>query len=441
MKNICDYTIIQRDADGFGRGTFCAEAKLSDEALVVARVLYEDNNMTAVPWQECEKTENGWKIDLEIPQGGLYRLEARETQGKFDPVNNSYEWAALIGCAYHVGVGEIFALAGQSNMSGYGRDFAYDPPQLGVHVFNKKGEWALAVHPLASVPDPIYRNNDPASGTSPGLSFGRMMSKRLGVPVGLVAAPLGGSSLERWNPAEEDCFLFDDLASMVDEVGRISAVIWYQGCNETNEEEAYNYLEKFTEAVGLWREKFGNIPVVTCQINRHSYKGDGNDRYWGLVRESQRQAALTIPDVYVVPTLDMYTTDGIHNGSGACVIIGERLAVTLLHAKYGQPGFFAPNIDKIKQTGKNEIFLTFAGNHVLKSMDDIASGMNIEDEKGMMKCIKACACSGGVKVTGEREIEGEAVFHAYWEREQAAFFIREADGMPMLACYGVKIEK
>lgn len=152
-------------------------------------------------------------------------------------------------------------MAGQSNMSGYGRDPAYDPPELGVHLFDNAGRWVLAAHPLNSVPDPVYPNNDAASGTSPALAFARMMKRELGVPVGLVAAALGGSSLEAWNPAEEDPFLYHSMAAKISEVGSFAGMLWYQGCNETVEaEEAENYLEKFTQTVSLWRKEFGCFP-------------------------------------------------------------------------------------------------------------------------------------------------------------------------------------
>ena len=442
MNKICDYMIIQRDKDGFGRATFEGKADLNEKSLVIARVMREDDNMTVIPWHECTKCDGGWKTELTIPQGGLYRIEARLSEGKFNAFNNIYDWAPLISCAHYVGVGEVFVLAGQSNMSAYGRDSAYDPPQLGVHLFDNGGNWRIASHPLNSVLNPIYPNNDENSGTSPGLSFGRTMSKHLGVPVGLVAAAKGGSALESWNPAEKDCFLFNALKDKIDKVGKISGIIWYQGCNETcGEVEASSYCEKFKQTVSLWRKEFGDIPVATCQLNRHAWKGESNDRFWGMVREAQRQAALTIKDVYIVPTIDMYTTDGIHNGSGACVIIGERLASVLLKCHYGLTGDSAPTITEINKIDSRSILLKFDEGHYLRTMDDLACGLNIEDENGMMKCTKISVCDDGAIVTGERDIGKKAVFHAYWEREEPAFFLRDAYGMPMLACYGVEIKQ
>lgn len=441
MKNICDYTIIQRDADGFGRACYSGTYQPVDGTVVVARVMREDDNMTVIPWHECETCSNEWKTDLVIPEGGLYRIEVRLAQIGNHVRNKTLDWADYIACANHVGVGDIFVLAGQSNMSGYGKDPAYDPPQLGVHLYSNSGNWVLASHPLFTTPDPIYCNNDGSSGTSPGLTFGRMMSKRLGIPVGLISAARGGSSLESWNPEEDDCFLYNALCNKIEQVGKFRGMLWYQGCNETvEEEEAETYLEKFTQAVSLWREKFGHFPIATCQINRHAWKLEDRDHRWGMVREAQRQAALRIPDVYIVPTADMPTCDGIHNTSGACVTIGERLANAMLKGHYNLMGTSAPSVSRIKRIDSRTIFLTFTENHTLRTMDDTASGMNIEDENGMAECVKASLCEDGIAVTSTRDIGRNAVFHAYWKREVPPFFIRDAYGMPMLSCYGVKIE-
>lgn len=442
MRNICDYMIIQRDPGGTGRGVFAGSFDPEKGKTVVARVIREDDNLTVVPWTICETDGNEWKITLSIPQGGLYRIEARRCAAPADPRCNAYDWADLIACARHVGVGDLFVMAGQSNMSGYGKDPAYDPCEPGVHLFNNAGKWELAAHPLNSVPDPIYPNNDSSSGTSPALSFGRMMKKRLGVPVGLIAAAQGGSALESWNPAEKDCYLFNSMKAKLEETGKFAGMIWYQGCNETGElEEAAAYYDKFCQAVSLWRESFGAFPIVLCQLNRHSWKGGGDDRHWGIVREAQRRAAADLEEVFIIPTIDMFTCDGIHNGGGANVVIGERMANVLLKGHYGLPGYSAPSVKRIKQLDSRTVLLEIGGEHMLRTMDDLASGINIEDENGLAGCTGIYACPEGATVKCERDIGENAVFHAYWRREAPAFFIRDIYGVPLLPCYGVKIEK
>lgn len=435
--------IIQRDEDGFGRAVFSGTHKTDDEKnIVVARVMREDDNFMAVPWQKCEYDGENWSVELTIPQGGLYRVEARIAACEQHECNNFYDWSPLIKCAYHVGVGDIFVMAGQSNMSAYARDPAYDPSELGISLFDNSGSWVLAAHPLNSVPNPIYPNNDENSGNGPGLAFARMMKHALNVPIGLVAAAKGGSSLESWNPAEkEECFLYDSLVQKIEQVGKFRGMIWYQGCNETVEEgESLTYLDKFKETVSLWREKFGYFPIATCQINRHAWMEEDREQRWGRVREAQRQAAIQIPDVYIVPTIDLTTCDGIHNTSASSVVVGERLANVMLKGWYKQGGYSAPSVKRVSRIDGRTILLEFYEKHALRTMDDLAHGINIEDENGMMNCTKISVCNEGAKVIAERDIGKNAFFHAYWMREVPTFLLRDVYGMPMLACYNVKIE-
>lgn len=435
--------IIQRDEDGFGRAVFSGTYKPNDEKnTVVVRVVREDDNFMAVPWQKCECDGENWSVELTVPQGGLYRIEARMASCEQHPCNNRYDWEPLIKCVYHVGVGDIFVMAGQSNMSAYARDPAYDPSELGISLFDNSGNWVLAAHPLNSVPNPIYPNNDDSSGNGPGLAFARMMKRALNVPIGLVAAAKGGSSLESWNPAEkEECFLYGSLVQKIEQVGSFKGMIWYQGCNETVEEgESLTYLEKFSETVSLWREKFGYFPIATCQINRHAWMEEDREQRWGRVREAQRQAAIQIPDVYIVPTIDLTTCDGIHNTSASSVVVGERLANVMLKGWYKQGGYSAPSVRRVSRLDSRTVLLEFYENHMLRTMDDLAHGINIEDENGMMNCSKICVCDEGAKVIAERDIGKNAFFHAYWMREVPSFLLRDIYGMPMLACYNVKIE-
>ena len=117
------------------------------------------------------------------------------------------------------------------------------------------------------------------------------------------------------------------------------------------------------------------------------------------------------------------------------------MANALLRGHYHLAGRLAPNVRKIIQVDKDKIKLKFDRDCAMVTMDNLAHGLNIEDDQGMMACTSVASDGLDIIVTGEREIVGEAVFHAYWEKEEPAFFVRDIYGMPMLACYGVKIEK
>lgn len=442
MTELRDFIILQRDLNNTATAVFSGDITEKEDVMVLVNVYREDDNSIVIPWTECNIDNGKWYCELSLPAGGLYRAEARICAGEFNAYNNRYDWCTLIKSVKHIGVGDVFVLAGQSNMSGYGRDPAYDPPVLGVHMLNNRNEWEIASHPLNSCVNPVFRNNDPNSGTSPGLSFGRMISVRLGIPVGLVCAAQGGSSLEKWDPDRDNCYLFEDMKKRIEYIGDFTALIWSQGCNEAgDEEEAAAYFDNFSRVIGRWYDFFGKKPIIVCQMNRHAYKAEGNDRYWGLVREAQRKISLVRDSVFTIPTMDLFTVDGIHNSSASCITVGERIANVLLYNHYHTGGYDVPTVRKITKIDSRHILLHFTGKHIMRTMDDIATGLNIEDEAGLMNCIKISVCNEGAVVEAERKIIGEAVFHAYWRREVPAFFIRDINSVPITACYGVKIEE
>lgn len=438
--HITDYQIVQRDSTGFASIPFEGGPDgIAAGQLVWARALREDDSLDMTGWQRCEQNAHGWRTSFKLPAGGPYWLEARAGDEGAAP-----EWCPRIARVSHVGVGELFLLAGQSNMAGYGRDSAYDPPELGVHLYGNDGRWTLATHPLNDSLNTIYPENaEYPSSSSPALSFARTLRRRLNMPVGLVQASLGGSPLSRWHP-EENGDLYRAMLRRIDVVGPVGGVLWYQGCSDTDtEEQAQHYLERFARMVELWRADLGELPIITVQINRVKQHGadEARDRRWGLVREAQRRAAQSIKRLVVVPSTDLACTDGIHNSSGSNVILGERMANVALKELYGQSGLSSPNLRRVVRKGARKLFLEFGEGHDMRPAEGPDDGMNVEDAQGLIRCSACNYCPGGLEAEFERDFELPARFHAYWRCEPPAFLARDISGMPMLSCYGVEIEE
>ncbi len=456
MNNLVDYKIIQRNKDGYATVTWKGEYKFAENQGAAASVVREDDNTIIVPWTKCTMEGNKWSVTLNVPEGGLYRAEVRvydhvflRTDGEIygDNFNQyaTFEWTPLIAAVYHFGVGDVFLLTGQSNMSGYGRDTAYDPATLGVHLLANDQTWKIATHPVCSPVNSPYGALDHASGTSPSLSFGRTMMRNLGVPVGLVAASLGGVPLAPYDPDYENHYMYDMVIEQLKRVGDVAGIVWYQGCSDTGTDEAAStYFDRFNQMITKLRKVVGNVPVVQAQLNRHMMDKDYDDidRRWGMVRDAQRRAALEMEDSYTVPTFDLGMTDGIHNSSGGNVILGERLASALLQGHYGKVGTQPPIPVSAEKISATEIKVHFNEKlRGLQVMDNIPLGLHIEDEDGIMDCPKAESREGELIVTAPREIKGKAQFHAYWRSVIPAFIIRDIRGMPMLGCYGMEIEE
>lgn len=440
MIKISDFQIIQRDSDGYGSAEFCGTIPESigvdANTLVFARAVREDDSLMVIPWHECALSENkrDWSTVLKLPEGGLYRAEAC-----IAAPGAALEWCGKIKCCYHIGVGDIWITTGQSNMTGYGRDTAYDPPELGVHCFSRNGKWDIATHPLGDSIDSIFDAPEGGTGTSPALSFARMLKKRLGIPIGIIPAAVGGSPLRSWNIAE-DGNLTDNMLKMLAYTGDFAGFIWFQGCSDAYEESASTYFDRFASMVRLWREKLGYKPVVTVQLNRWVGENNGHsDRYWGIVRDAQRRAGLELDGVYTVPSIDLPVTDGIHDSSGANVIIGERLADAALKCVYGKAGQTAPAVTGAEYIDSTHIKVFISPCIQAYTMDNFAFGMDIEDESGIIPCTTAYTADGGLTVASSREFSLPAKFHYAWRTQPPVFAARDMHGLPLLACYGVEI--
>ena len=435
MLPVRDYQIFQRE-NGCAKVLFAGEIEevFATCKKVTARVVCEDDGFVVLDMVEGRKEGTRFEVELTLPEGGLYRLEAIA----HDAVVDGVIWTGCTACVHHVGVGEVFMLAGQSNMAGYGRGVIYDPPELGVHLYANDGNWKIAAHPLNSACNTIYpENREVASQNSPALAFARTARRLLNVPIGLVQASLGGSPLKRWHP-EEEGDLYRAMIRRLDAVDKVGAILWYQGCSDADGVAAPRYFERFARAVELWREVMGPVPVITVQLNRVVSRGLAEcDRWWGMIREAQRRAAKEIKDVYIVPAIDLPLSDGIHNTAYANVNLGERMAYVYLR------GLAVPDLRRVQRVDDTHVFLEFDRTYSfeLTNWDQMPIGFDIEDAEGIEPCRRAEPKDGGLVLEAGRAIGKDAKLHAFWQQLPEANPALVRGGMPMLSAYGVPVEE
>ena len=445
-----DWQIFQQE-NGFGQIRAAGRYFLREEVpmkapQVFARVVREEDGRPLQYWQKAhmDETRAGWEISLKVPAGGLYRLEtclAEENE-------QILEWAMRGDMRFHLGVGDLYVIAGQSNSAGYGKDPAYDPPEPGVHLFRNCGRWDMAAHPMNESTGTIHPVNQESAnpGHSPYLAFGKMLRREIGYPVGLLQTSLGGSPLRGWNP-KEDGRLYRSMMEVIrSQGGKIKGVLWYQGCSDTNREDSSTYLKRFGEMVSSMRQELQqDVPFLTVQINRQTGVLEEDRGYWGMIREVQRQAAHEIPGVFVIPTLD-YTlmSDGIHNSAVSNVAMGERLAAAALREIYGKPGFpAAPELETARFTDEKTVELTFRNvRGRLFCYDGVRPDISIWDEEGEIPMKSWALCGDKIRLILSRRAKGACTAGGGWKREpQNPMPVDFETHIPALAFYQFPVEQ
>ncbi|MDZ7612412.1 MAG: sialate O-acetylesterase [Flavobacteriaceae bacterium] len=160
--------------------------------------------------------------------------------------------------------------------------------------------------------------------------FGKELTEKLKVPVGLIVSAWGGTPAEAWMPEE----VFNEneklrvAADLMKErpwgphrrstafngmmapltLTKLAGVIWYQG--EDNTVNPSIYEEVLKELIISWRAQWkDNFPFYLVQIAPYEY-GAG---YTGVqVREAQRRVRREVPETGMVVTSDIGDIADIH---------------------------------------------------------------------------------------------------------------------------------
>jgi sialate O-acetylesterase len=339
---LSDSQVLQRQAGG--RATPVVSGTTDQPGRLYARVGDD-------AWVEVASLSPGhWEVKLPaLATGGPYRVELRfsDATGR-----------ALGGQAWKdVFVGDLWVLAGQSNMVGRARieePYVRDPR---VRMLSLAGAWQPAAHPLHDEPLPPGVTRP---GYGPGLEFGREMSRALDVPIGLLPCAKGGTSMAQWSPdaggTGRNALYANLLAQVRRAGGRVSGVVWYQGENDTGPEPAALYAVKFRELVARLRADLGQpeLPFLYAQLAR--YAADPGKFYaeWNVVREAQRLAEAALPTARMVATVDLELGDLIHLSRESQDRLGRRFAF----AAQGRGG---PRLAEARWTSPTEVRVRLAG--------------------------------------------------------------------------------
>jgi sialate O-acetylesterase len=358
---LADYQVVQCDADGTAAlalsGTAVETGALEARVSAVQKVI--------VDWAPVGQAAPEWSASIPaVPVGGPYRVEVRVVA----------DGAAIAADeVLNVLVGDVWVLAGQSNMQGVGNRVNEESPDPRVNTFSMSYEWRVAQEPLHTLPespdaihfDPnqgeeerakqIVYWRDGHKGTGLGMTFAKEMVRRTGRPVGLIASAHGGTSMQGWDPALKDqggASLYGSMCKQVTAAGgKVRGVLWYQGESDANAEASVIFPQKFKELIEAMRRDFNNpeLPFYYVQLGRVILPWD--EAAWNSIQATQLRTVSEIPHTAVVPAVDLGLDDGIHISTSGLKTLGHRLANIAEANLFGGKVQAGPRVATITRVG------------------------------------------------------------------------------------------
>lgn len=335
-NGLFDHCVLQRTAFG----TSAAEFDGASTQNGVVTVCVASGGRALVPWKDKLVGEAGGGslrgCIKGLPTGGPYTIEL-SVRDKRGAVRDALRVTDVL-------VGDLWLLAGQSNMQGLGSLGKPHKPLAQVRAFYLNDEWDVArdpLHTLWCAVDAVYGGKpgmprEPAPTdrvVGPGVSFGHCLWRRCGEPQGLLPCALGGTAISDWDPArirQAGKSLYGAMLRRVRKNGgRVAGVLWYQGCSDAEAAKAPFFARRTSRFIEALRSDLGNplVPVVLVQIARDHFLRDPAP--WNSIQEQQRLLAERIYRCSLVPTIDLAVDDPVHIAAADQRRLGKRLAYAM----------------------------------------------------------------------------------------------------------------
>ncbi len=270
-----------------------------------------------------------------VPAGGPYTVELIVA----DKQNNVLDSCKIKDLL----VGDVWIVAGQSNMQGCGLQSQRAKSKKLVRGFYLDDRWGVARDPLHNMHaaiDAVHQElcggvlppKNEYTGTGPAVAFGKSMLERTGVPQGLLACAHGGTSMAQWNPSLKklggDSLYGAACRRLKKNGGKVAGIIWYQGESDANDDAAPNYTKAMKKLVSAFRRDCKNksLPIAIVQISRVVGWPEETAKPWNSVQDQERLLQGAIKHLAAVPAIDLPLTDAIHIEGVGQNRLGLRLA-------------------------------------------------------------------------------------------------------------------
>lgn len=262
-------------------------------------------------------------------------------------------------------IGEVWLVSGQSNMEMAMKDtnkpvvnnynaYMNTSNNSFIRLFNTERAASLSLEEDVIGTWESSNTESASSFSAVGYMFARQLFDKLQIPIGIIEASWGGTSIVCWLPKSimqkyPDYKIPETLPEDQKKQTRPTALyngmihpfkdfsvkgfLWYQG--ESNRFNPHHYKDFMIDLVSHWRKQWGQeLPFYFVQIAPYIYNKNKSTVQFlaNQLRESQSFAAQEIQNTGLVITTDVGDCDEIHPPEKE--IIAKRLANWALNNQY-----------------------------------------------------------------------------------------------------------
>jgi sialate O-acetylesterase len=302
------------------------------------RVTFAGQTKTAVA-----DGENTWRVSLDPMKADTLDSVHEAPEGKTLRAVAQIDGTQEVVVVNNILVGEVWLCSGQSNMAGPLKMGPWPQGTIQNATYPalrqwRDEQWVLCTPETA----PVF--------SRVAFCFARAIQAEKKVPIALLMAATGGSSIEQWMREVPEALQSDKYKQGLKSAGHTSnyhtkiapvigyairGALWYQG--EANASEGREYFEKMQSMISDWRLSWGqgDFPFYFVQIasigsseNVGPEMGDGRAK----IRNAQLEA-MTLKNTGMAVTIDI---GAVREHPVNKYDVGLRLARWAMHHQYGQ---------------------------------------------------------------------------------------------------------